>query len=117
MEKGPLRAVVTEGGGDKAEGQRYTVLGKTGTAKLVAKERGHYEEGAYLGTFIGAAPASDPKIVAMVMIRRPNPAKAYYGGSVAAPAVAEIFDRSLSYLGVPPDKKDEKTAVVTSYAD
>jgi hypothetical protein len=53
----------------------------------------------------------------MVMIRRPNPARAYYGGSVAAPAIAEIFDRTLAYLGVPPDKSDEKTAVVTSYVD
>jgi cell division protein FtsI (penicillin-binding protein 3) len=106
-----LVAVVQEGGGNKAECEHYTVLGKTGTAKLMFKDRPLYEPGAYLGTFVGAAPGTRPELVALVMIRRPDASKAYYGGSIAAPAVSAILEQSLAYLGVPPDKQPvEKVA-------
>ena len=98
-----LRSVVTDGGGGKAQIGPYHVLGKTGTAKLIDADRGVYEEGAYLGLFVGAAPASNPELVALVMIRRPDASKGYYGGTVAAPAVGAILAESLAYLGVPPD--------------
>lgn len=102
MAGGPLLAVVEEGG--KIKSERYTILGKTGTAKLMHAELPRYDDGAYLGTFVGAAPASRPELVALVMIRRPDPALGYYGSATAGPAVAAILDQALSYLGIAPDK-------------
>ena len=96
-------AVVEGGSGRRAGLQRYRVLGKTGTAKLPYSDRRGYEPGAYLGTFIGAGPAEDPQVVVLVMVRRPNPALGYYGGTVAAPAVGAILEATLAYLEVPPD--------------
>ena len=81
----------------------YRVLGKTGTAKLLSPDRTRYQTGAYLATFVGAAPVSDPQLVTLVMVRRPDPAIGYYGSKVAAPAVGRILEGALSYLGVPPD--------------
>lgn len=98
-----LRSVVTNGGGVKAQVGPYNVLGKTGTAKLISSVRGEYEDGAYLGLFVGAAPATRPELVALVMIRRPDARKGYYGGTVAAPAVGAILAESLAYIGVTPD--------------
>jgi len=98
-----LVSVVENGSGRGAKLEHYRVLGKTGTTKLTYKDRGEYEPGAYLGTFVGAAPAERPVLVAMVMIRRPNPRLAYYGSAVAAPAVGEILGQALPYLGVPSD--------------
>ncbi|MHC4695247.1 MAG: peptidoglycan D,D-transpeptidase FtsI family protein [Planctomycetota bacterium] len=95
-------AVVESGSGRRAGLQRYRVLGKTGTAKLPYADRRGYESGAYLGTFIGAAPAEDPQAMVLVVVRRPNPARGYYGGTVAAPAVGAILEATLDYLEVPP---------------
>ncbi len=99
-----LVSVVEHGGGCKARIGPYRVLGKTGTAKLPYPDRPGYEPGAYLGTFVGAAPAHDPQIVVLVMIRRPNAALGYYGSTVAAPAVGEIIASTLAYLGVEPEQ-------------
>jgi cell division protein FtsI/penicillin-binding protein 2 len=96
-----MRAVVEEGGAAKAQIGPYKVLGKTGTAKLTYPDRRGYEEGAYLSVFVGAAPADDPRIVVLTIVRRANPAIAYYGGQVAAPVVGEIIARVLAYLQVP----------------
>lgn len=99
-----LVGVVSEGTGRGAKLERYDVLGKTGTAKLTYTDRKGYEPGAYLSTFMGAAPASDPQVVVLVMVRRPNAAKGYYGGTVSAPAVGKILNETLAYLEVPPEK-------------
>ncbi|MBI1825857.1 MAG: penicillin-binding protein 2 [Planctomycetes bacterium] len=96
-------SVVENGTGKPAKLDRWRVAGKTGTTKLTTPGHKGYVSGAYMGTFVGAAPADDPVVVAMVMIRKPNAKLAYYGGSVAAPAVGEILDQTLSYLGVTPD--------------
>jgi len=94
-------SVVENGTGKPAKLDRYRVAGKTGTTKLTTPGKKGYVAGAYMGTFIGVAPADDPEVVVLVMIRRPNAKLAYYGGSVAAPAAGEILDQTLSYLGVP----------------
>lgn len=96
-----MRAVVEEGGAAKAQVGPYKVIGKTGTAKLTYPDRRGYEPGAYLSVFVGAAPAEDPQIVVLTMIRRANPAIAYYGGQVAAPVVGAIIRDVLAYLEVP----------------
>ncbi|HVV88967.1 MAG TPA: penicillin-binding protein 2 [Solirubrobacterales bacterium] len=75
----------------------YTLAGKTGTAQVA--EDGGYSETKYVASFIGFAPAMDPKFLAAVIVDQPE--GEIYGGSVAAPAFGEIAAFSLPYLGVP----------------
>lgn len=88
------------GGGRSLDLVEYPMLGKTGTTKLPYPDRPGYQPGSYLSSFIGAAPAKDPRAVALVMIRKPSTG-VYYGRQVAAPAVKEILFSTLSYMGVP----------------
>ncbi len=75
----------------------YTLAGKTGTAQVA--ENGTYSETKYVASFIGFAPAQDPKFLAAVIVDQPQ--YQIYGGSVAAPAFGEIAAYALPYLGVP----------------
>jgi cell division protein FtsI (penicillin-binding protein 3) len=75
----------------------YTLAGKTGTAEVA--ENGGYSETKYIASFIGMAPAMNPKFLAAVIVDQPE--GEIYGGSVAAPAFGEIAAFSLPYLGVP----------------
>ncbi len=77
----------------------YTLAGKTGTAQI-ATENG-YSETRYVGSFVGIAPADDPRIVVAVMASEPK--NGHQGGVVAAPAFGEIASFALPYLGVPTD--------------
>jgi cell division protein FtsI/penicillin-binding protein 2 len=94
-----LRDVVTEGTGKAAQVDGFTVAGKTGTAQKATPEMG-YNSGRYVGSFVGFAPAEDPRIAILVIIDEPK--GSHYGGVVAAPAFAEIARRGLAYLGMPP---------------
>ena len=76
----------------------YTLAGKTGTAQVA--ENGGYSETKYVASFIGMAPAMNPKFLAAVIVDQPSEGE-IYGGSVAAPAFGEIAAFSLPYLGVP----------------
>jgi len=75
----------------------YTLAGKTGTAEVA--ENGTYSESKYVASFIGFAPARDPRLLAAVIVDQPQ--GDIYGGSVAAPAFGKIAESSLPYLGVP----------------
>ncbi|HVW47942.1 MAG TPA: penicillin-binding protein 2 [Solirubrobacterales bacterium] len=75
----------------------YTLAGKTGTAQVA--EDGGYSKTKYIASFIGFAPAMDPKFLAAVIVDQPE--GEIYGGSVAAPAFGEIAAYALPYLGVP----------------
>ncbi len=97
-----LAAVVERGGGRSAALRDWRMVGKTGTAEVAFKDRRGYEPGAYVSSFIGAAPLEDPQAVILVMIHKPNPELGYYGGTVAAPAVGKIMEQTLAYLQVPP---------------
>jgi cell division protein FtsI (penicillin-binding protein 3) len=77
----------------------YTLAGKTGTAQVA--EDGTYSETKYVASFIGFAPAQDPKFLAAVIVDQPQ--GDIYGGSVAAPAFGQIAAYSLPYLGVAPE--------------
>jgi cell division protein FtsI (penicillin-binding protein 3) len=77
----------------------YTLAGKTGTAQVA--ENGGYSESKYVASFIGFAPAQDPKLLAAVIVDQPQ--GDIYGGSVAAPAFGEIAAFALPYLGVAPE--------------
>jgi cell division protein FtsI (penicillin-binding protein 3) len=76
----------------------YTLAGKTGTAQVA--ENGTYSETKYVASFIGFAPAQDPRLLVSVIVDQPQ--GDYYGGSVAAPAFGQIAQFALPYLGVPP---------------
>jgi cell division protein FtsI/penicillin-binding protein 2 len=77
----------------------YTLAGKTGTAEVA--ENGTYSETKYVASFIGFAPAQDPRLLVAVIVDQPQ--GEIYGGSVAAPAFGEIAGFALPYLGVPPE--------------
>jgi len=92
-----LEKVVAEGTGKKCYIEGYRIGGKTATSQKLPRG-----SGKYIASFIGFAPADDPKIVGIVMID--EPAGAYYGGTVAAPVMREIFENILPYyLGKQPE--------------
>jgi cell division protein FtsI (penicillin-binding protein 3) len=92
-------AVQPGGTAPKAQIPGYRVAGKTGTAH---KLDGGVYAAKYVASFVGFAPASDPRLIVAVMIDEPS-GKQYYGGDVAAPVFAEIMSGSLRTLGVPQD--------------
>ncbi len=75
----------------------YTLAGKTGTAQVA--ENGTYSDTKYIASFIGFAPAQDPRLLVAVVVDQPQ--GEIYGGSVAAPAFGKIAAFALPYLGVP----------------
>ena len=93
-------AVQPGGTAPRAQVSGYRVAGKTGTAH---KLEGHgYATSKYVSSFVGFAPASDPRIVVAVMIDEPS-AGQYYGGTVAAPVFSTVMGATLRTLGVPTD--------------
>ena len=78
----------------------YRVAGKTGTAHK--EENGGYAANKYVSSFVGLAPASDPRLVIAVMLDEPSGGD-YYGGMVAAPVFSAVMGGALRMLGVPPD--------------
>lgn len=104
-----MESVVSEGGtATRAAVPGYRVAGKTGTVKKAGK--GGYRDRRYVSLFAGMAPASNPRLVAVVMIDEPR-GKHYYGGLVAAPVFARLMDDALRLLNVPPDALDAGQAV------
>ena len=78
----------------------YRVGGKTGTAQKPSMTHRGYEPGAYVGSFVGFAPAEDPAIVVGVMLDEPRPN--YYGGLTAGPTFAKIMEFALNHRRIPP---------------
>jgi len=96
-----LEEVVRPGGtGTGAAVAGYRIAGKTGTSWKFAA--GGYSKDKYISIFAGLAPASDPRLAAVIVIDEPS-GKLYYGGDVAAPVFANIMADSLRLLAVPPD--------------
>ncbi len=93
-------AVELGGTAPKARVMGYRVAGKTGTAHK--EENGSYAAHKYVSSFVGLAPASDPRLVIAVMLDEPS-AGQYYGGAVAAPVFSAVMGGALRMLGVPPD--------------
>jgi cell division protein FtsI (penicillin-binding protein 3) len=95
-----LRGVVSDQGtAELAAIPGYAVAGKTGTAQKPGPNG--YIPGAYVATFVGMVPASNPRLVVLVTIDEPH--GQIYGGLVAAPAFEQIASFDLQYLEVPPD--------------
>jgi cell division protein FtsI/penicillin-binding protein 2 len=95
-----LKDVVAEGTGIYAAIPGYQVAGKTGTAQK-PDSHGGYATGRYVASFVGAVPASRPRLVVLVAVDEPR--GAIWGGVVAAPAFQQIARFDLQYLEVPPD--------------
>ena len=93
-----LEKVVSEGGGNKAYIEGYRIGGKTATSQTLPRGTNKY-----ISSFVGFAPADDPEVLAMCIIH--NPQGVYYGGTIAAPVIRDIFENILPYLGI------EKTEV------
>jgi cell division protein FtsI (penicillin-binding protein 3) len=79
----------------------YQLAGKTGTASKVNPETGEYSKSKYIASFIGFAPASDPKLLCAVVVNEPQTGS-IFGGTVAAPAFGQIMSFALPYLGIAP---------------
>jgi cell division protein FtsI (penicillin-binding protein 3) len=79
----------------------YQLAGKTGTASKIDPTTGEYSKTAFIASFIGFAPASNPKLLCAVVVDEPQ-SGSIYGGTVAAPAFGQIMSFALPYMGIPP---------------
>lgn len=96
-----LESVVGEGGtGSEAAVSGYRIAGKTGTVRKSGS--GGYIEDSYLSLFAGMAPASNPRLVMIVVVNEPR-GEEYYGGTVAAPVFSKVMAGALRMLDIPPD--------------
>jgi cell division protein FtsI (penicillin-binding protein 3) len=110
-----LQGVVgPEGTGQRAAIKNFTVAGKTGTAWISGV--GGYSGDRYTAVFAGIAPATKPRLVAVVVIDDPK-GEAYYGGDVAAPVFSRIITGALRLLAVPPDALPEPPLTVIAQAE
>ena len=95
-----LEQVVDGGGGKRAYIEGYRIGGKTATSETLPRSANQY-----ISSFIGFAPADDPQVLGLCVINHPQ--GVYYGGTIAAPVIQEIFQNILPYLGI------EKTEIET----
>jgi len=103
---GLLTDVVQKGTGRNAFVDGYGAAGKTGTAQVV-DPGGGYADGKYVASFMGYAPADDPRIAALVMVAEPTGAS-HFGSQVAAPAFKAVARDTLLYLKIPERPEIEK---------
>lgn len=100
--RGLLEKVVAEGSGKKAYIEGYSIGGKTATSQTLPRSAHRY-----ISSFLGFSPAKDPQVLALVIIN--NPQGIYYGGTIAAPVVQDIFSNILPYLGIERQPVETKT--------
>lgn len=108
-----MRAVVSdEGTAPAARVAGYTVAGKTGTVHKNSK-RGGYEEKSYVSLFAGMVPASNPRLVAVVMVNEPQ--GDYFGGKVAAPVFSQVMGGALRLMNVMPDDLENNRVITAAH--
>ncbi|MCD8077493.1 MAG: peptidoglycan glycosyltransferase [Lachnospiraceae bacterium] len=95
-----LEQVVSEGTGRNAYLEGYSIGGKTATSEKLPRSAD-----LYISSFLGFAPADDPQVIALITIDEPE--GVYYGGTIAAPVIAEIFENILPYLGIEAEPVEE----------
>ena len=100
-----LEQVVSEGSGKKAKLEGYKIGGKTATSEKLPRSLKQY-----ISSFIGFAPADNPQVMALITIDEPE--GIYYGGTIAAPVIGDLFKNILPYLGI--QATEEETAVHVS---
>lgn len=96
-----LEMVVKEGTGNKAYVAGFSIAGKTATSEKLPRGNGKY-----IASFIGFAPADDPQVIALITIDEPE--GVYYGGTIAAPVIGEIYENILPYLGIEAEYTEEE---------
>jgi len=107
-----LKTVVEEGGtAQRANVKGNLVAGKTGTAQIFDPKTGHYSRNRYVSSFVGFAPADNPKVALIVVIY--EPVGETYGGLVAAPVFKNIIESTFAYLDVPIEKEENKIYLVS----
>lgn len=94
-----LESVVSEGTGHKAYVAGFRIGGKTATSEKLPRS-----SNKYIASFLGFAPADDAKVMALVLIDEPE--GIYYGGTIAAPVIGELFENILPYMGIQPEYKE-----------
>jgi stage V sporulation protein D (sporulation-specific penicillin-binding protein) len=90
-----LESVVSEGTGSRTYLPGYQIGGKTATSEKLPRSSNQY-----ISSFLGFAPANDPQVIALVLVDEPE--GIYYGGTVAAPVIKEVFENILPYMGIEP---------------
>ena len=88
-----LEMVVSEGGGKNGKIEGVRIGGKTATSQTLPRS-----EHQYISSFLGFAPADNPQVIAIAIINRPQ--GTYYGGTIAAPIIRQLFENILPYLGI-----------------
>ena len=96
-----LESVVSEGTGNKAYVEGFHIGGKTATSEKLPRS-----SNKYIASFIGFAPADNPQVLALVLID--EPVGTYYGGTIAAPVIAELYKNILPYLSIEVDENELK---------
>lgn len=104
-----LESVVSEGTGHRTYLPGYKIGGKTATSEKLPRSNRKY-----IASFLGFAPADSPEVMALVLID--EPVGIYYGGTVAAPVIKEVFENILPYLGIEP-KYSEQELTLTGIGD
>ncbi len=99
--QGPMREVITRGTGRNGRLEGYSVFGKTGTAQKPDPKTGKISSQYHVASFVCGAPANDPKAIVLVIVDEPAGGPNHYGGTVAAPAAAELLRQTLVHLRVP----------------
>lgn len=99
-----LETVVSEGGGKNAAVEGYSVGGKTATSQTLPRSANRY-----ISSFLGFAPAENPQVLTLCIIH--DPKGIYYGGTIAAPVVQDIFENILPYMGIEKIEKEEITGL------
>ena len=94
-----LECVVAEGSGKKAAVAGFRIGGKTATSEKLPRSLKKY-----ISSFVGFAPADDPQVIALITIDEPQ--GIYYGGTIAAPVIADIFQNILPYMGIWPQTEE-----------
>ena len=88
-----LESVISEGTGSNGYIEGYEIGGKTATSQTLPRSARKY-----ISSFVGFAPADDPQVLGLVLIY--DPQGIYYGGTIAAPVIRNIFENILPYLGI-----------------
>ena len=101
-----LEKVVSEGSASRAAIEGYDIAGKTGTAQKVDSTTGTYGAGKYISSFVGFAPADDPKISVFISIDEPS-AGEYYAGVITTPVARQLFSDLFNYLSIDVSSSDE----------
>jgi cell division protein FtsI (penicillin-binding protein 3) len=113
--RGMLEGVTLNGTAKKAQLDGYSAAGKTGTAQKIDPKTKAYSSSKFVGSFVGFAPVSDPRVVIIVVMD--EPAGAYHGGDVAAPIFREIAEQVLPGLGATPDIEIKAAPEMIAQAD